>query len=532
MKPELMIFGLDGATYTVLDDLVAAGVMPNFSRFLQEGTRCNLMSTVPPLTPLAWSSLVTGCHPGMHGILGFFQYCGPDSTIFQLSSSRQFTAETIWSIANRQGKRAGTFNFVAHQPAPKIDGWAIPGWVSWRWMKRLSHPSDVIDTLKKTLPGFDVKVLAMDMEEERKAVVGAPLDDYECWIGLHIARERQWFDVIQHLTAKRHAELVGVVFDGVDKIQHLLWKYLDPALRPCQPDEEYLRIRSLAIEYFRRIDDLLGETLSRYGDDTTILICSDHGFTGSQEIVYVNSWLEKREWLTWRPETALEPDGSQELDPRESALPFIPEQTKAYAMTASSNGIYINVQGKRDATGIPVHEYESFRRELIDALLNDCTEPSTGEPLITKVWTREEAFPGPNMENAPDLTLQLRDFGFVSVRRTNAIYARRPSTIGTHHPEGILVARGPGIRKGASIGPVHLVDVTPTALYSMDLEIPREVQGRVIQEMYTPEFTLARKPRLGGTPKQPANAGILVPAEAIDSDLEILEKMRALGYLE
>ncbi|MBV9503590.1 MAG: alkaline phosphatase family protein, partial [Acidobacteriia bacterium] len=314
MKPQVILFGLDGATFTVLDDLMARGIMPHLARFQSEGARGHLMSTVPPLTPLAWSSLVTGRTPGQHGVLGFMQYANPNSTSVELVSSRQFTAETIWSIVNRQGRRAGALNFVAHQPAPKIEGWVIPGWVSWRWMKRLSHPPSVIDQLKRDLEGFDVKKLAIDFEEERKSVVGAPMDDYKSWIGLHIERERQWFQVLNHLMAEDPADLVGVVFDGVDKLQHLLWYYLDPRLEPEHPEPEYLRIREMAWDYFRTVDDILGETLRLYGDSAAILICSDHGFTATREIVYINSWLEQMGYLAWKPETELVDDGSQELE--------------------------------------------------------------------------------------------------------------------------------------------------------------------------------------------------------------------------
>src|SRR5215831_9068010 len=160
MKPEVIIFGLDGATYTVLDDLLQRGIMPNLQRFINEGTRAKLLSTVPPLTPPAWTALVTGRSPGNHGILGFMQYADAHSNSVQLMNSRMMTAETIWSMVNRHGKRAGSLNFPGHQPAPKIDGWVVPGCVSWRWMKNLSHPPGIIDKLKKEVPRFDVKSLA------------------------------------------------------------------------------------------------------------------------------------------------------------------------------------------------------------------------------------------------------------------------------------------------------------------------------------------------------------------------------------
>jgi len=165
--------------------------------------------------------------------------------------------------------------------------------------------------------------------------------------------------------------------------------------------------------------------------------------------------------------------------------------------------------------------------------------------LITRVWTREEAFSGPNMNNAPDLTVELRDKGFISVRRTNSTHAKRAYMIGTHHPEGILIARGPGVRHQAQAEPVHLTDVAPTALYCMDLPIPTDLEGRVIEDLFTPEFLASRKPKrsvpvnqaLDGASGEHANNGsssrsIDGPEGASEEDRDILEKMKALGYLE
>ncbi len=267
MSVRVLLFGLDGATYTVLDDLVRRGVMPFLGRFMQEGARGTLRSTVPPLTPPAWTTLVTGRSPGHHGITNFLQFESPESRFIRVVSSRQVCCETIWSIAARQGRRAGSLNFVAHNPAPAIDGYVIPGWVTWRWVKRSSHPADLIDRLKEMLPGFDVKHLAMDFNEEKKAVAGAELADYGPWIDLHIGRERAWFDVLRHQLQHDPCELVGIVLDGVDKLQHLLWPYLDPALEPTDPSGEFLRTRAHCWQYFRQIDDFLAEAVDLAGVD-------------------------------------------------------------------------------------------------------------------------------------------------------------------------------------------------------------------------------------------------------------------------
>src|SRR5438045_1681324 len=100
-----LIFGLDGATYTVLDDLVRRGIMPALGKFMHAGARAPLASTVPPLTPIAWTSLVTGRTPGYHGITGFFHYLNNDLAYPRVANARQVCVETIWSMVSRQGMR-------------------------------------------------------------------------------------------------------------------------------------------------------------------------------------------------------------------------------------------------------------------------------------------------------------------------------------------------------------------------------------------------------------------------------------------
>jgi predicted AlkP superfamily phosphohydrolase/phosphomutase len=533
-----VIFGLDGATFDVLDDLVARGVMPCLGRFMAEGTRATLMSTVPPLTPIAWSSLVTGRTPGHHGITGFFQYSSPHSPLLHIVSSRQLRAETVWSMASRQGARAISLNFVVHQPPPRIDGCVIPGWVPWRWLKQFSHPAGVVERLARDVPDFDVKQLAMDFEQERKALAGAPPDDHDAWIDLHVRRDRQWFGVLRHLMATERMELAGVVFDGVDKLQHLLWPYLDPGLQPGDPSTDYERTQRACWRYFSQLDSYLSETVSLAGSDGTVFVVSDHGFSACRDIVFINTWLEQRGYLAWKPGVPIGAEESVELEPDFYRLSsFEMSHTRAFALTPSSNGVHIAVRGSRGETGIPPDSYDSFRARLTRELLDECSDPATGEPLVTSVASREEAFGGRHMELAPDLTLTLRDHGFVSVRRSRSVLARRQRVVGTHHPDGVFIARGPGVRRGLTTAPVRLVDVTPTVLYALGLGIPEDLEGRVAEAIFTSEHLETHAIRIGAASMAEriphAEAAVTTAVTtAAGQDAEIIARMKALGYLE
>ena len=104
MGPTVLI-GLDGATFSVLDPYMEQGVMPNLAELSARGTRAVLRSIMPPLTPPAWTSLVTGKHPGQHGIFDFFQKEEPGSVYFSFASSQEVRSATIWSLASEQERR-------------------------------------------------------------------------------------------------------------------------------------------------------------------------------------------------------------------------------------------------------------------------------------------------------------------------------------------------------------------------------------------------------------------------------------------
>lgn len=532
MAGRVLIFGLDGATFTVIDDLVQRGVMPYFGEALRRGARGHLMSIVPALTPPAWTTLVTGRSPGQHGIFNFLQYDAPDSNFIRMVTTRQVCAETIWQIVNRYGMRAGSLNFVVHNPGYKVDGYVIPGWIGWRWVKVQSHPADVIKRLQTQLPNLDLKELAMDFNEEEKAIAGTFHEDYLPWIDLHIRRERQWFDILKHQFVHDPTELTGVVFDGVDKLQHLCWPFLDPRIAPQDPSDSFLRVRARCWDYFRQVDGFLQQMIELAGPDAHTLVVSDHGFTGSTEILYVNRFFEKMGWLTWNDNCPIIDDESHELG---AIRPFTMdafnrEHTRAYAPFASNNGIVIPIKGVRGPHGIEPEKYEGFRRQVADALLTRCLDDQ-GQPIIERVWTRDECFAGPKRDLACDLTVTLRDCGNFSVLRSHAMLKQRDTVLGCHHPAGVFMALGPGIQPGVRMEPITLLDIAPTALYALGLPVPEDLEGRVAQQAFKSEY-LAQRPIALGPPTVPPGGAAPVPAKEEEPDEQVMMRLKALGYIE
>ncbi len=536
MSVKTLLIGLDGATFAVLDPLMEQGVMPFLKGFFAEGVRAGLRTIVPPLTPPAWTSLMTGRTPGNHGVFDFFRMDSPTSRHIRFFNSNDVQCETIWTLASAGGLRTTTINFPAMFPPPHISGYVVPGWVPWKQLRLACWPEGLFEKLK-SIPGFNQRELAMDIKMEEKATEGISSHvELGPWIELHTRREQNLFQVLKHLTEENPSELTSVLFDGVDKLQHLTWRFLRPEDdRPLTEDWEF-HIRDLCVQYFRSMDGLLKQLCELAGPEATVLLASDHGFGPTYDVLHINTWLEQHGYLAWS-------EAAQSRD-TQGALLGVGQvakhtwlmdwtKTKAFATTPTSNGIYI-VVSDGTSPGVPAAEYQSFRQKLCDDL-RQIRDLQTGQPLVSEIWTREDAFKGPHGDAAPDLTLILRDGGLVSILPSPEAVTKRPAVCGSHRAVGIFGARGPGIRRGLIANELSILDVAPTVLYSLGLPLPEELQGRVPEEIYQDavleKHPVRRMAAWATSPEGQSGNHAPMPVEMEDEET-VLERLRELGYIE
>ncbi|HUG25190.1 alkaline phosphatase family protein [Piscinibacter sp.] len=532
MTVRTLFIGMDGATFTVLNDLTArAGegpVMPFLARIFEEGTRAKLRSTPNPLTPPAWVSLMTGRSPGHHGVFDFIRAEERgDDVFFTLYDSRDCRVETIWSIASRQGKRVAALNFPFTAPPPKdLNGFMVPGFVPWRHLRRNSAPHDLYDRLKE-IPEFNAKELAWDFEQEKQAMDELTHEDKENWVRYHLPREKQWFRIADYLLREEAPDLMAVMFDGVDKLQHQAWLYVDPNQQKGELNDYHLRMRKLSLDYFRQLDSFIEQLVTAAGPEVQVFMASDHGFTATTEVVRINAYLHEKGYLKWKDV----PDTEEGRRREGSMFAFLDWQnTVAYCRTPSSNGINIRVARNPGETGIAPQQYETVRAKLIRDL-EDLKDPATGERIITEIHLREDVFPGEAMNDAPDLLLVLRDFGFVSIKNKLPVVEPRTEIAGTHHPDGVFLAYGPGVSKGATIARRQITDVGATLLYSLGLDVPSDFEGKVPQAMFTAEHLETHPIVIGastiGSTKDDQAAGM-----GQEEKDQIMAQLQMLGYME
>jgi predicted AlkP superfamily phosphohydrolase/phosphomutase len=527
--PKTLLIGLDGATFSILDPLIDSGLMPQLREFVNRGARAKLRSTIPAHTPAAWTSMVTGRKPCSHGVFEFIRVLHFDQyTQYRLATSSDVRCETIWSIASRQDLRPICLNFpVMIPPKPLKNGYVLPGFVPQRHLRRHVYPPNLYERLI-ALPGFDVKKLTFDLDQERRAVQVLPKDQCEAWIHFHIEREIQWFNILRHLMETEPWDLVGWIADGFDKLGHACWRFMDPQLRASSPSPWEHNIQTLCLDYFRTVDRILGELFAIAGTDAAIFLTSDHGFTGSDEIFYVNVWLEQHGYLKWLNDVPFAEEGMVNTEGSKSVTYMLDwSLTHACAMTAGGNGIYIRVAQKPGQFGIQPERYDALRTEIKEGLLA-VRNPETGQCVVEQVLTREEAFGANCTGLPPDLTLVLRDHGFVSVLRSEVVVKSRREIVGTHHPYGIFIAAGSGIKQGVQIETLSILDVAPAVLYSLGLPVPIDIEGRFPSEIFEPGVVAASPCIRDGITISVAsdNQTVDVETEAI-----IFDRLRKLGYM-
>src|SRR5271165_7161134 len=167
---KTFLFGLDGATYTVLDHLVAEGLMPHLAEVYRRGVRAPLLSTPTPITPQAWTSLATGRGAGHHGIHDFIRpEVGPRGLFWRVNDARDNHCETVWKYASRHGQRVTVLNYFGTAPPEPVNGHVMPGFVSGRHLRRSCHPADLFRRLEG-VPECDPRVLGLDLNVEQQAL--------------------------------------------------------------------------------------------------------------------------------------------------------------------------------------------------------------------------------------------------------------------------------------------------------------------------------------------------------------------------
>jgi predicted AlkP superfamily phosphohydrolase/phosphomutase len=550
-NPKLLVLGLDGATFDVIKPLVEEDRLPHIARLIAEGASGPLRSTLPPVTAAAWSTFMTGLNPGRHGI---FQWRTYDPTKYTGLDERVVTASrlvghTFWDLLGPAGFRVGVITVPVTYPPWSVNGFLLSGYPCPDAEKNYTYPTDLGESLPESY-NFSV-------DHYLNATPEQILHD-----GLEMLERRT--SLALRMTDEMNLDVCVLVLGEIDRAQHDFWRFADPRFQEYSVAPGHFR--QAINRHYEVSDAQVGRLLEWAGDGVPIIIMSDHG--GGPHPRYhfhTNAWLRKHGWLTLRraQPSLLSRALQQGVAAVRRWLPFeeqlrrmLPSsvvhrarqislniadvdwtRTRAYRfnMYHPVEGIEINLKG-RQPQGIvmPGAEFESLTSDIITAL-REATDPETGEPITAEVYRREEIYSGPYLDIAPDIVVVLgpgHKAGIGSAGSPTEVVALGElarDLSGVHTMDGVFIASGPGIRRGAVLTGSQIIDLAPTILHLLGQPVPSAMDGRVLTEIFEPEYAAAHPVCYTDEASHWALEDVMV-SDADDAAMR--DKLRGLGYIE
>ncbi len=542
--PKVLIVGFDGATFDVIRPLVEAGRLPNLARLMREGAWGTLQSTVPPISPTAWTTFATGKNPGRHGVFDFRQLS--EGYAWQ-ARPMQHRHKTIWGLLSEADRRVIAVDVPFTYPPEPVNGLMITGYPTPRTPEAVfTHPPDLPERLHKA--GFD---LTLGWPEDR---IDVHPDFFRAWESVMDERER----LLSHLIENEPWDLFMVVYGITDTLAHTLWHYLDPA-HPAYHDSQAPQYREALFHGYELADRGLGRLWSQIDEGTHLIVLSDHGFGSIRPRQWLFRFLEERGWLRYP-----RPDGAGALlSPlRKQALKLYTEVgwlrrlirelrpgAKGTMRAALAKGgllaeastidaprspvipsdmgthLYLNREGRFAEGFLSLSEADALAAEIHEALLA-ARDPADGQPIVRAVHRREEVYEGTEVARAPDLIVEYANRYEPGKMETPVI---NPQLTGGHAPEGILLAWGPAVQAGTAPA-TSIVHVAPTVLSLMAEPVPPDMDGARLDRWLDPAWVSAHPGAVGDRPA--------VYRDAADTDLTgneqdaVEAQLRALGYIE
>jgi Tfp pilus assembly protein PilF len=287
---KVLLIGLDGADWNIMDPLIEAGRLPNLGRLAHAGVRGRLHTITPMLSPVIWTSIATGVVPSRHGIIDFLATTGQDGEKVPVTSGLRKT-KAVWNILSEQGLSVGIAGWWATFPAEKVNGFVVSDRVAYQLFgARASHdpiregkvfPSDLGDfvaSLIVTPETIGVGEISRYVRlPDDPAAVPDEQNSLIDELKTLLAAGDTYAAISLALRERYHPDFQAVYLEGTDTIAHLFMRYAPPLL-PGVSKEDSQRFGRAVDEYYRRADELVGHLVEAAGPNTSVIICSDHGF--------------------------------------------------------------------------------------------------------------------------------------------------------------------------------------------------------------------------------------------------------------
>ena len=436
----MAVIGLDGVGVPLVRDLTARGLMPNLARLLATGTVAPMRSSIPVISSVSWTNFMTGRNPGKHGVYGFTDVKPGTFTLF-FPNFGTVRGDTLWDVAGRAGKRSIVLNVPNTYPARPLEGLLVSGFVAVN-LERAVFPASLLPRL--TAEGYRIDVDYLNADQRPEAF-------FEDLTATLEARRRVYLGLVRD----EPWDLLVAVVTECDRLHHYFWhQYVDAAA------PHHRRF----LDFYRRLDDVLGALADALPAGTVLFIVADHGHTLIHREFYPNVWLREQGLLAVKAD---KPKGLADVDP----------VTKVFVLDPGR--IYVHREGRFPLGCVGPAEAEELLARVREGLLA-VRDDGPGAPgdgrAVPRIFARDELYRGPCVESAPDLVLDVADgYDPKGAFGRTEVFGRSALT-GMHtYADALFFVNRPGVPTDG----LDIVDVGPTILASMGIAPSADMDGRI-----------------------------------------------------
>ena len=505
---KLIVIGLDGVTWDVILPLIRKEKLPTFKRLMKEGVYGELESTIPPVTGPSWVSFATGRNPGKTGV---FDFLNREDNGYKLRpvNSTCLRKISIWDYLSENGYRVGIVAFPVLFPPYQINGFMVSGMMAPE-NDVITFPPELRREIDEVAGGYELVVRYSNPR----------YDDEDLFLrDLNRVTDKQ-FKVVLHLLKTKDWDLFIYICSATDWIQHLMWKHIDEK-HPLYEEKKSLTYKGKFINFFQKIDGFLSKLMSF---DANLIIVSDHGFGPQDQCFNLAKWLEEKKYLVRRKITAKfrrkikkkllrvlrlanRIIKIKKVLPRKVAddvvislstsivdlIDFRKSDAFCLGHTIPFGAIYINKKKNSN-------NYESLKLKITENLKNLSND--IGHQLKVDIYDPRKIYRGEKIDLAPDIIFSINNWRCVVLEEDfeRPLFEEKPYSnrhTGSHRLNGIFLAYGPDIKdSGDKLKGLKIYDITPTILYFFGLPIPRDMDGRVLREIFKETSEILKKPAI------------------------------------
>jgi predicted AlkP superfamily phosphohydrolase/phosphomutase len=437
---RVVVLSLDGVPYSFLNEQIARGRLPNLRALMKQGTHRKMNSVQPCISSVAWSSYLTGKNPGKHNIFGFIDRRPGTFDLF-VPTSRDMSGETLMDIMGRNGKRVFAMNIPVTYPPRQVNGIQI-GCFLCTQIEKVAYPANVSRELQEM--GYRIDAEASIARENLDLFL------QDCNQALTMRAEA----LFRYLKQEPWDFFQCHVME-TDRMNHFFWSHME------RGDPTY---QKAFLDFYARVDALVGEVSEAIGPDIELVILSDHGFCSIDKEMYLNYYLAEAGLLKLSSPTPTSLANS--MSPESVAYSLIPGR------------VFINLKGREPNGSVSEHDYKDVRERVRQEMLA-FKDPDSGKPIIKEVLNREDIYHGTHINSAADLIAVPHDGYDLKSDIRKMMHGEHTALVGMHtFDDALLYVRNRELRCGDNES--WIADAGATVLHLMKLPVPGDMDGKCL----------------------------------------------------